>query len=88
MCLLSKTVVIKSKVGVHPQSASVLVQTSSKFQSEVYLIYKEKKVNLKSIMGVMSLGIPDGAVITLEVSGEDEQEAIQSITTTIENLEQ
>jgi phosphocarrier protein len=87
MCLLSKTLVVKSNSGVHPHSASVIVQTSSKFQSEIYLAYKERRVNLKSIMGVMSLGIPAGAEITLEVSGEDEQEAIQAVTNTIKSLE-
>lgn len=86
MRLLTKTLVIKSEAGVHPQSASVLVQTSSKFQSEIYLAYKEKKVNLKSIMGVMSLGIPPGAEIKIEVTGEDEQEALQSVSDTIEKL--
>jgi phosphocarrier protein len=87
MYLLTKTLVVKSEAGVHPQSASVIVQTSSKFQSEIYLAYKGRKVNLKSIMGVMSLGIPAGAEITLEVSGEDEQEALQSVTDTIERIE-
>jgi phosphocarrier protein HPr len=85
--MLSNTVTVKSKSGIHARPATLLVQACSKSNSEVNLIYKEKKVNLKSIMGVMSLGIPEGAEITLEVSGPDEQETMKILLATIENLD-
>lgn len=85
--MVSKTVVVKSKSGIHARPATQLVQAASKFDSDVFLSYKEKKVNLKSIMGVMSLGIPEGAEVTLEVSGSDEETALETLVTTIESLD-
>ncbi|PTJ71085.1 phosphocarrier protein HPr, partial [Staphylococcus kloosii] len=57
-----------------------LVQTASKFDSDIQLEYNSKKVNLKSIMGVMSLGVGKDAEITIYVDGSDEAEAIDAIT--------
>ena len=57
-----------------------LVQTASKFDSDIQLEYNGKKVNLKSIMGVMSLGVGKDAEITIYADGSDETDAIQSIT--------
>lgn len=85
--MVSKTVVVKSQSGIHARPATQLVQAASKFDSDVFLSYKEKKVNLKSIMGVMSLGIPEGAEVTLEISGTDEQIALETLVTTIETLD-
>jgi phosphocarrier protein len=55
------------------------VQTASKFEADIQLEYKGKKVNLKSIMGVMSLGIGQGAEITISAEGGDEANALQSL---------
>ena len=60
--------------------ATMLVQTASKFDSDIQLEYNGKKVNLKSIMGVMSLGVGKDAEITIYADGSDETDAIQSIT--------
>jgi phosphocarrier protein HPr len=65
--------------GLHARPATVLVQTASKFQSEIFLKYNEKKANLKSIMGVMSLGIPRNASIQLSADGTDAEEALEAI---------
>ena len=63
--------------------ATLLVQTASKFSAETTLEYKGKSVNLKSIMGVMSLGVGQGSDVTITVEGEDEKEAIEAIDETI-----
>ncbi|MEH7493622.1 phosphocarrier protein HPr [Neobacillus sp. 3P2-tot-E-2] len=65
--------------GIHARPATLLVQTASKFDSEVNLEYKGKKVNLKSIMGVMSLGIGQGADIAISAEGSDSEEALRSL---------
>jgi phosphocarrier protein len=70
---------IVAETGIHARPATMLVQHASKFDSEVFLEYKEKKVNLKSIMGVMSLGIGKDAEIKVSADGSDEEEAIKSI---------
>lgn len=69
--------------GIHARPATLLVQAASKFDSEIHLEYKEKKVNLKSIMGVMSLGIGQGADITISAEGSDEQEALNTLEETM-----
>ncbi len=56
-----------------------LVQTANAFDSEVYLEVEEKRVNVKSIMGMMSLGLISGTQITIDANGSDEVEAIEAI---------
>lgn len=68
-----------AETGIHARPATLLVQTASKFESEINLEYKERKVNLKSIMGVMSLGIGQGADIKISAAGNDEAEALKSL---------
>lgn len=72
--------VIIDETGIHARPATMLVQTASKFDSDVQLEYNAKKVNLKSIMGVMSLGVGKDAEITIYAEGSDEKEAIEVIT--------
>jgi phosphocarrier protein HPr len=72
-----------SETGIHARPATLLVQTASKFDSEINLEYKGKKVNLKSIMGVMSLGVGQGADITITAEGSDQDEALRSLEETM-----
>ncbi len=74
-----KTFKITSDAGLHARPATVLVQTASSFESEVSLEYKGRTVNMKSIMGVMSLGVPAGSEITITAEGSDETEATAAI---------
>lgn len=80
-----QTFTITSSDGVHARPATVLVQNAGKYQSDITLHYKEKAVNLKSIMGIMSLGIPAGAEVKITAEGDDEQEAIDHLSTTMKN---
>lgn len=77
--MAEKTFTVIDQAGIHARPATVLVSTASQFNSEIKLAYKEKQVNLKSIMGVMSLGIPSGAEITVIAEGEDGEAAIQKL---------
>ncbi|WP_019153002.1 phosphocarrier protein HPr [Robertmurraya massiliosenegalensis] len=77
--MVEKQFKVIAETGIHARPATVLVQTASKFESDIQLEYKGKKVNLKSIMGVMSLGIGQGAEITISAEGGDEENAIQSL---------
>lgn len=72
-------VVVVDPVGLHARPATVAVNAASKFKCEVKVTYKERTVNMKSIMGVMSLGIPTQSEITISCEGEDEDLAIQTI---------
>lgn len=77
--MLNETFVVTEESGIHARPATVLVQNASKFKSEIHIEYDGKKVNLKSIVGVMSLGIPYGHQFTITSSGEDEAEAIAAL---------
>lgn len=72
--------VIIDETGIHARPATMLVQTASKFESDIQLEYNAKKVNLKSIMGVMSLGVGKDAEITIYAEGNDEADAIAAIS--------
>ena len=73
------TALVIDPVGLHARPATVAVNAASKFKSEVKVSYKGRSVNMKSIMGVMSLGIPTQSEIVLSCEGEDEQLAIDTI---------
>lgn len=77
--MAEKTFTITSDAGVHARPATVLVQAVANFESDVHIVYNGKSVNLKSIMGVMSLGIPSGAEVTMTAEGRDEAEVITKI---------
>lgn len=74
---------IIADTGIHARPATLLVQTASRFDSEIHLEYKGKKVNLKSIMGVMSLGVGQGADITISAEGNDANDALNSLEETL-----
>ena len=68
-----------AETGIHARPATLLVQAASKFNSDIQLTYKDKSVNLKSIMGVMSLGVGQGADVKISADGDDEADAIEAL---------
>ena len=76
---------VVAETGIHARPATLLVQTASKFNSDVNLEYKGKSVNLKSIMGVMAGGLSQGTEIEIRANGADEQEAVDTLAALIEN---
>ncbi|TYC47948.1 phosphocarrier protein HPr [Weissella muntiaci] len=74
---------IVAETGIHARPATLLVQAASKFSSNVTLSYQGKDVNLKSIMGVMSLGVGQGADVKISAEGDDEAAALEAIANTM-----
>ena len=74
---------IIAETGIHARPATLLVQAASKFGSDVNLEYNGKSVNLKSIMGVMSLGVGQNADVTITAEGDDEKEALDTVAETM-----
>jgi phosphocarrier protein len=72
-------VLVVDPVGLHDRPATVAVNAASKFKCDVKVSFKGRAVNMKSIMGVMSLGIPTQSEVTISCEGEDEEEAIVAI---------
>ncbi|MDX5474481.1 MAG: phosphocarrier protein HPr [Bacillaceae bacterium] len=81
--MVEKTFKVTADSGIHARPATQLVQSAGKFDAEVNLEYNGKSVNLKSIMGVMSLGIPQGAEIKIVANGSDEADAITALENTL-----
>ena len=77
--MASKDFHIVAETGIHARPATLLVQTASKFASDITLDYKGKAVNLKSIMGVMSLGVKCGQEITMKTDGDEEEAAADAL---------
>lgn len=76
---MEKTYVVTDETGIHARPATVLVSEASKYESNIDIEYKGKKANLKSIMGVMSLGIMKGSEFKVSVEGSDSEEAAAAI---------
>lgn len=74
---------IIAETGIHARPATLLVQAASKFGSDINLEYNGKSVNLKSIMGVMSLGVGQNADVTITAEGDDEKDALDAIADTM-----
>jgi len=77
--MIEKEYEIIGAEGLHARPAALLVEAMSSFKSDITLAYKGKTVNLKSILGVMSLGVAPGTTIKIAANGEDETEAIAKV---------
>jgi len=77
--MLTQETKIINKLGLHARAAAKLTQTAGQFQSEVWLSKNGRKINAKSIMGVMMLAAGQGSSVVLEVSGTDEAQALQAL---------
>jgi len=72
--------------GLHARPATMLVSKANSFQAEMLINFDEKKANLKSIMGVLSLAVPQNKVFTITFNGRDEEEAFKAITRVISEI--
>jgi phosphocarrier protein len=77
--LIEKEITVTNKLGLHARPSAQLVQTASRFKSEVSITRDDLTVNGKSIMGVMMLAAEMGAVLRVRVDGPDEQESMDAI---------
>jgi len=82
-------VVVKLKTGLHARPAALFVQEANKFSAEVFVEKNEKKVNAKSIMGIMSLAISSGTEVNISAEGPDADQAVIALVALVskEDLE-
>ncbi len=80
---MTKEFIITDPVGLHARPTTLLVNEASKFAAESKIMVDGKEANLKSIMGVMSLGIANGAEFTIETEGSDADAAMEAIANVI-----
>ena len=77
--MISREIEIINKLGLHARASAKLTQLAGKFQSEVWMSRNQKRVNAKSIMGVMMLAAGMGSTVMLETEGPDEQAAMDAL---------
>lgn len=77
--MVSKTIKIEIPSGLEARPVAMLVQVASQFESTIYLENESRRVNAKSIMGLMTLGLAAGEDVTVIASGQDEEKALQDI---------
>jgi phosphocarrier protein HPr len=77
--MLQREVEIVNKLGLHARASAKLTQLAARYQSDVHMARNGRKVNAKSIMGVMMLAAGKGSKVMLEVSGPDQQEAMDAL---------
>ncbi|MFZ7943907.1 MULTISPECIES: HPr family phosphocarrier protein [Bacillaceae] len=82
--MLAKQVEVKLKTGLQARPAALFVQEANRFSADIFLEKDGKKVNAKSIMGLMSLAVGSGVVINIIADGDDEDKAINALTDFIE----
>ncbi|BCJ92979.1 HPr-like protein Crh [Anaerocolumna cellulosilytica] len=77
--MVAKKILIKIPTGLEARPVALLVQVASQYESSIYVECDEKKVNAKSIMGMMSLGLAAGEEVTVSAEGPDEELAMENI---------
>jgi len=77
--MIRKKIVINIPNGLEARPVAMLVQVASQYESSIYLESDDKKVNAKSIMGMMSLGLASGETVVVTADGPDEEKAIENI---------
>ena len=82
--MISRNFTISNKLGLHARPSAQLTQAAAKFQSEVWIAKDGRRVNAKSIMGVMMLAAGQGSMVTVDAEGPDEAEALEAVGSLIE----
>ena len=83
--MYSKEVVVLNQVGLHARPATFFIQKANEYKSSIWVENQERKVNAKSLLGVLSLGITRGTTITIMADGADETEAVDALASVIDS---
>ena len=83
--MISRSVTIKNSVGLHARPATFFIQKANAFKCSVWVEKEDCRVNAKSLLGVLSMGIAKGMTITLVADGQDENTAVDSLVDLIQN---
>ena len=82
--MFTKSVTITNTIGLHARPATFFIQKANSYKCSVWVEKDERKVNAKSLLGVLSLGIAKGMTITLIADGQDEEKAINGLVELVE----
>ncbi|WP_066175429.1 HPr family phosphocarrier protein [Bacillus marinisedimentorum] len=82
--MVERQIVVELESGLQARPAALFVQEANRFDSDVFVEKDGKKVNAKSIMGIMSLAVASGAEVTLQADGKDEEQAVEALSAFVE----
>ena len=85
MIMFVKDVVVQNQVGLHARPATFFIQKANEFKSSIWVEKEERRVNAKSLLGVLSLGIVGGTSIRIIADGSDEQQAVEGLVGLVES---
>ena len=77
--MFMKETMVNNQVGLHARPATFFIQKANEFKSSIWVEKEDRRVNAKSLLGVLSLGIVKGTTITLIADGSDEKEAVEAL---------
>lgn len=80
-----KEVMVKNQVGLHARPATFFIQKANEFKSSIWIEKEERRVNAKSLLGILSLGIVGGTTIKVIADGSDEQAAVNALVDLIDS---
>ncbi len=80
-----KEVVVQNQVGLHARPATFFIQKANEFKSSIWVEKEERRVNAKSLLGVLSLGIVGGTTIRIIADGSDEEQAVEGLIQLVES---
>ena len=80
-----KDVLVQNQVGLHARPATFFIQKANEFKSSIWVEKEERRVNAKSLLGVLSLGIVGGTNIRIIADGSDEESAVDGLVTLVES---
>lgn len=82
--MISREVTIKNNVGLHARPATFFIQKANTFKSSIWVEREDRRINAKSLLGVLSLGIVKGMTITIIADGQDEEEAVEGLAALVD----
>ena len=83
--MISKEIVVQNQVGLHARPATFFIQKANEFTSGIWISKDDRKVNAKSLLGVLSLGVTRGPSITVIADGADEEAAVNELANLVES---
>lgn len=83
--LISKEITVNNQVGLHARPATFFIQKANEFKSSIWIEKDDRRVNAKSLLGVLSLGIVKGTTVSIVADGADEAQAIQTLAELIDS---
>lgn len=86
--MVSREVIVKNSTGLHARPATLLVKKASSFKSDISIEFNGKKANVKSLIGVLSLGVTKNSNIKVMASGDDENLALEEVVKLIESIQE